>query len=121
MVFIKMLKLNMISNNFDINGIHKNTKISFSGNINKEKLLKKTLWLKNRYNFLKSYIKLLGEKNLTETVNNKVISLKIFEKFMNDIANGNINNYNIKKEYDKIFNDIEKDLAKSKIVKMLIN
>ena len=33
---------------------------------------------------------------------------------MNDIANGNINNYNIKKEYDKIFIDIEKDLDKSR-------
>ena len=96
------------SNNFDINGIHKNTKISFSGNINKEKLLKNTLWLKNRYNFLKSYIKLLGEKNITGTVNNKVISLKIFEKFMNVIANGNINNYNIKKNMIKFLMILKK-------------
>ena len=64
-------------------------------------MLKKTLWLKNRYNFLKSYIKLLGEKNIIETVNNKVISLKIFKNFMEDIVNGIINNNNIKKNMIK--------------------
>ena len=40
---------------------------------------------------------------------------------MDAIVNGNINNNNIKKEYDKIFNDIEKDLLNQKVVKMLIN
>ena len=30
-------------------------------------MLKNTLWLKNRYDFLKSYIKLLKKKDITET------------------------------------------------------
>ena len=77
-------------------------------------MLKNTLWLKNRYNFLKSYIELLKEENITETVNNKVISLKTFKDFMNAIANGLINNNNIKEIYNKIFSNIEKDLDKSK-------
>ena len=50
------------SNGFDINGIHKDINISFGEDIDEKKMLKNTLWLKNRYNFLKSYIKLLGEK-----------------------------------------------------------
>ena len=75
-------------------------------------MLKNTLCLKDRYDFFKLYTKLLEEKIITETVNNKVISSEIFKNFMNDIVNGNINNYNIKEEYNKIFNDIEKDLDK---------
>ena len=43
----------------------------------------------------------------------KLLIIKLFHqkylKILNATANGNI-----KKEYDKIFNDIEKDLAKSK-------
>ena len=45
----------------------------------KKKMLKNTLWLKNRYDFLKSYIKLLKEKDITETVNNEIISSEIFK------------------------------------------
>ena len=71
-------------------------------------MLKNTLWLKNRCNFLKLYIKLLGEKNITETVNNKVISSETFKNFMDAIANGNINNNNIKEIYNKNFSDIAK-------------
>ena len=48
-------------------------------------MLKNTLWLKNRYDFLKSYIKLLKKKDITETFNNEIISSKIFENFMNAI------------------------------------
>ena len=77
----------------------------------KKKILKNTLWLENRYNFLKSFIKLIGEKDITETVNNKVISSEIFKNFMNAISNGIIDNNNIKEVY---FSDIEKNLAKSK-------
>ena len=77
-------------------------------------MLKNTLWLRNRYNFLKSYIKLLKEENITETVNNKVILLKTFKDFMNAIANALINNNNIKEIYNKIFSNTEKDLDKSK-------
>ena len=40
----------------------------------KKKILKNTLWSENRYNFLKSFMKLIGEKDITETVNNKVVS-----------------------------------------------
>ena len=77
-------------------------------------MLRNTLWLKNRYNFLKSYIKLLEDENITETVNNKVILLKTFKDFMNAIVNGLINNNNIKEIYNEIFSNIEKDLDKSK-------
>ena len=79
-----------------------------------KKKLKNTLWLENRYNFLKSFIKLIGEKDVTETVNNKVISSEIFKSFMNAIFNGIIDNSNIKEAYNKYFSDIEKSLAKSK-------
>ena len=37
-------------------------------------MLKNILWLKNRYDFLKSFIKLLKEKDITETVNNEITS-----------------------------------------------
>ena len=79
-----------------------------------KKKIKNTLWLENRYNFLKSFIKLIGEKDVTETVNNKVISSEIFKSFMNAIFNGIIDNNNIKEAYNKYFSDIEKNLAKSK-------
>ena len=79
-----------------------------------KKKKKNTLWLENRYNFLKSFIKLIGEKDVTETVNNKVISSEIFKSFMNAIFNGIIDNNNIKEAYNKYFSDIEKNLAKSK-------
>ena len=61
-------------NGFDINGIHKDIKINFGENISKEKMSKNTIWLKNRYIFLKSFIKLLREKDITQTINNEVIS-----------------------------------------------
>ena len=77
-------------------------------------MLKNTLWLKNRYNFLKSYIKLLKEKDITETVNNKVISLEIFKNFMNAILYGAIDNNNIKEAYDQHLSNIEKHLDESK-------
>ena len=79
-----------------------------------KKILNNTVWLENRYNFLKSFIKLIGEKDITETVNNKVISLEIFKNFMNAISNGIIDNNNIKEANNKYFSDIEKYLAKSK-------
>ena len=76
-------------------------------------MLKNTLWLENRYNFLKSFIKLLKEKDITETVDNKVIS-KIFKDFMSAILNGIIDNNNIKEAYNEHFSDIEKYLDESK-------
>ena len=82
--------------------------------IDEEKMLKNTLWLKNRYNFLKSYIKLLKEKDITETVNNEIISLEIFKNFMNAILYGAINNNNIKEAYDDHLSNIEKYLDESK-------
>ena len=82
-----------------------------------KKMLKNTLWLENRYNFLKLFIKLIREKDITETVNNKVISSEIFKNFMNAILNGIIDNNNIKEKYNKYFSDIEKNLAKSKSTK----
>ena len=63
---------------------------------------------------MKSYIKLLGKKNITETINNKVISSEIFKNFMNAIVNGVASNNNIKEKYNKYLSDIEKNLAKSK-------
>ena len=80
-------------------------------------MLKNTLWLKNRYNFLKSFIKLFKEKDITETVNNKVISLEIFKKFMYAILNGIIDNNNIKEAYNQHLSDIEKYLDESKSIK----
>ena len=77
-------------------------------------MLKNTLWLENRYNFLKSFIKLISKKDINETVSNKVISSEIFKNFMNAILNGIIDNNNIKETYNKYFSDIEKKLAKSK-------
>ena len=76
-------------------------------------MLKNTLWLENRYYFLKSFIKLLKEKDITETVDNKVIS-KIFKDFMSAILNGIIDNNNIKEAYNEHFSDIEKYLDESK-------
>ena len=76
-------------------------------------MLKNTLWLENRYNFLKSFIKLLKEKDITETVDNKVIS-KIFKDFMSAILNEIIDNNNIKEAYNEHFSDIEKYLDESK-------
>ena len=77
-------------------------------------MLKNTLWLKNRYNFLKSYIKLLKEKDISETVNNKVTSNAIFKTFMNAILYGVIDNNNIKEAYDQHLSNIEKYLDESK-------
>ena len=102
------------SNGFNMNGIHKDIKISFGEDTAEKKILKNTLWLENRYNFLKSFIKLIGEKDITETVNNKVISSEISKNFINAISNGIIDNNNIKEAYNKYFSDIEKNLAKSK-------
>ena len=82
-------------------------------------MLKNAPWLKYRYNFLKSYIKLLEEKNITETINNNSISIEIFRNFMNAILNGIINKYNIKETYNKYFSDIEKHLDKSKSSKQV--
>ena len=101
------------SNGFNINGIHKDINISFGEDTDERKILKNTLWLENRYNFLKLFIKLIREKDITETVNNKVISSEVFKKFMNAILNGTIDNNNIKVAYNKYFSDIEKNLAKS--------
>ena len=100
------------SNGFDINDIHKDVNISFGEDIDEKKILKNILWLENR--FLKSFKKLIKEKGITETVNNKVISSEIFKNFMNAILNGIIDNNNIKDTYNKYFSDIEKKLAKSK-------
>ena len=80
----------------------------------KKKMLKNTLWLKNRYDFLKSYIKLLKEKDITETVNNEIISSEIFKNFMNAILYGAIDNNNIKEAYDQHLCNIEKYLNASK-------
>ena len=102
------------SNGFDINGVYKDISINWGEDIDEEKMLKNTLWLKNRYNFLKSYIKLLNKKNVTETVNNKVISLEIFKNFMNAILYGAIDNNNIKEAYDQHLSNIEKYLDESK-------
>ena len=77
-------------------------------------MLKNTLWLKNRYNFLKLYIKLLKEKDITETVNNEIISSEIFKNFMNAILYGAVNNNNIKEAYDDHLSNIEKYLDESK-------
>ena len=77
-------------------------------------MLKNTLWLKNRYNFSKSYIKLLKEKDITETVNNEIISLEIFKNFMNAILYGAIDNNNIKEAHDEHLSNIEKYLDESK-------
>ena len=101
-------------NGFDINGVHKDISINWNKDIDKEKMLKNTLWLKNRYNFLKSYIKLLKEKGITEAVNNEVISLEMFKNFMNAILYGGINNNNIKETYDEHLSNIEKYLDESK-------
>ena len=76
-------------------------------------MLENTLWLKNRYNFLKSFIKLLREKFITETVNINVISSKIFKKFMYSILNGIIDNNNIKEAYKQRLSDTEKYLDES--------
>ena len=110
----KNTKTKYDSNGFDINGVHKDISINWGEDIDEEKMLKNTLWLKNRYNFLKSYIKLLKEKNITETVNNKVISLEIFKNFMNAILSGAIDNNNIKEVYDQHLSNIEKYLDESK-------
>ena len=101
-------------NGFDINGVHKGISINSAEDIDEEKMLKNTLWLKNRYNFLKSYIKLIKEKDITETVNNKVISSKIFINFMNAILYGAVDNNNIKEAYGQHLSNIEKYLDKSK-------
>ena len=77
-------------------------------------MLKNTLWLKNRYDFLKSYIKLVKEKDITETVNNKVISSEIFKNFMNAILYGAIDNTNIKEAYNQHLSNIKKYLDESK-------
>ena len=84
-------------------------------------MLKNSLWLKNRYNFLKSYIKLLKEKNITEAVNNKCISLEIFKNFMNAILYRAIDNNNIKEAYDQHLSNIEKYLDESKSSKNVVN
>ena len=84
-------------------------------------MLKNTLWLKNRYNFLKSFIKLLKEKDITETANNEIILSEIFKTFMNVILYGAIDNNNIKEAYDQHLSNIEKYLDESKSIKMLIN
>ena len=76
--------------------------------ISKEKMLKNTIWLKNRYNFLKSFIKLLREKKITQTINNKVLSSEIFKKCMNAIVNGFVHNNNMKETYDIYLSEIEK-------------
>ena len=102
------------SNDFDINGINKDINIVFNEDIDEKKMLENTLWLKNRYNFLKSFIKLIKEKDITKTVNNKVISLEIFKKFIYAILNGIINNNNIKEAYNQHLIDFEKYLDESK-------
>ena len=84
-------------------------------------MLKNTLWLKNRYNFLKSFIKLLKEKDITETANNEIILSDIFKTFMNVTLYGAIDNNNIKEAYDQHLSNIEKYLDESKSIKMLIN
>ena len=84
-------------------------------------MLKNALWLKNRYNFLKSFIKLLKEKDITETANNEIILSEIFKTFMNVILYGAIDNNNIKEAYDQHLSNIEKYLDESKSIKMLIN
>ena len=84
-------------------------------------MLKNTLWLKNRYNFLKSFIKLLKERDITETANNEIILSEIFKTFMNVILYGAIDNNNIKEAYDQHLSNIEKYLDESKSIKMLIN
>ena len=43
------------SNGFDINGVYKDITINWGEDIDEEKMLKNTLWLKNRCNFLKRY------------------------------------------------------------------
>ena len=97
------------SNGFDINGIHKDININWGKDIDEKKMLKNTLWLKNRYDFLKSYIKLLKEKDITETVNNEIL-----KNFMNAILYGAINNNNVKEAYDNHLSNIEKYLDESK-------
>ena len=82
--------------------------------LKKKKMLKNTLWLKNRHNFLKSYIKLLKEEDITETVKNKVISLEIFKNIMNAILYGAMDKNNIKEAYEQHLSNIEKYLDESK-------
>ena len=101
------------SNGFDINGVHKDININWGKDIDEKKMLKNTLWLKNRYDFLKSYIKLLKERDITETVNNEIISSEIFKNW-NAILYGATNNNDIKEAYDNHLSNIEKYLHESK-------
>ena len=71
-------------------------------------------WLKDKNDFSKLYNEIIKNEKFTETVNKKVISSKIFRDFVEDILNGKINNNNKKEKYKKGFDDVEKNLTKSK-------
>ena len=107
---------------FDINGINKDTGsfLNKKGYI-REYISKNIDWLENKYEFLKLYNEIIKNGEFPITANKKVISSKIFKKFVEDILNGKIDNYNKKEEYKKRFYDVEKNLTKSKKVKKLMN
>ena len=65
-------------------------------------------WLKNRYEFLELYNKIIENGEFTVTANKKVISSEIFKDFVEDILNRKINNNNTKEKYKKRFDDVGK-------------
>ena len=71
-------------------------------------------WLENKDEFLKLYDKIIKKEEFTGTVNQKVISSKIFKDFIEDILSGNINSSNKKEIYKKRLDGVENDLTKSK-------
>ena len=102
-------------NGFDINGINKDTG-SF---LNKKDYIREYIsknidWLENKYEFLELYNKIIKNGEFTITANKKIISSKIFKKFVEDILNGKIDNNNKKEKYNERFYDVEKNLTKSK-------
>ena len=96
-------------------GIHRDTGTFFNKKNDVRKDISENInWLKNKNEFLKLYNEIIKNGEFTETTNKKVISSKIFTDFVEDISNVKINDNNKKEKYKKRFDDVEKNLTKSK-------